>query len=569
MLDRLIGLETEYAIYVDRQLASSNSPEVRVESTEIFQGLCEQLQQVLPLVPGEHSDRRFLANGASVSFEASVGIDGEIQGLIEGATPECRSPSSLVAHQLAQDELFESCLNQLPPEGSIRLIKNSADPQGALYGVQENYEVEIAKGWRLWSLRLSLILLLPVVVMYWILATGWLSTMQLIAWGFMWFKPSVEASVAQTDATTPQSVAAMSSLGGRTLRMAIIGLRVLHAPLAFFLTIIVRLFVLNSQLDRLAPFFATRIILDGAGHLDASGRFWLGAKASACDRWIGLGGYWGGRPIFVFGHWLKTLCAPGLRPWQSLAKLFRARQRVQVALGDSCMSPVSQYLRSGITCLLLDWVEQAPADPLTPRLRSPLEALKSVARDDLLIAKFQDTQGKNWNALEVQFYYLQQVKDFLQQSWQVPSEAWRIVRLWQETLESLQASKHDAKARQSLLGKVDWLSKWWMLKQVADEASWGVRKKVDIRFHELSEDGYYRKLIAVVGSSPLIPHEKIAQAKRVPPADTIASKRGYLIREFSAGDAVVTAGWDFVKIVDNDGVAFYDLANDFWNSSNR
>jgi proteasome accessory factor A len=233
------------------------------------------------------------------------------------------------------------------------------------------------------------------------------------------------------------------------------------------------------------------------------------------------------------------------------------------------MSPVSQYLRSGITCLLLDWVEQTAADPMTPRLRSPLEALKSVARDDLLIAKFPDTQGKNWNALEVQFYYLQQVKDFLQQSWQVPSEAWRIVRLWQETLESLQASKHDAKARQSLLGKVDWLSKWWMLKQVADEASWGVRKKVDIRFHELSEDGYYRKLIAVVGSSPLIPTEKIAQAKRVPPADTIASKRGYLIREFSAGDAVVTAGWDFVKMVDKDGVTFYDLANDFWNSSNR
>jgi Pup amidohydrolase len=568
VLDRLIGLETEYAVYFDHASTASTA-----FTAELFEAFCDQVSQHLPLVPSEHADRKFLANGGAISFEPAVTSTGEVQGLIEGATPECRSPATLIAHQLAQDELFEEAIEQLPPHGSVRLLKNSADPSGHVYGLQENYEIEIAKGWRLWLLRISLCALLPIVALYWILATIWLSLIQAAGWSLSWVLP--DRSVPATDSESKESTASSPSISvatqfrGRALRLAVLGLRVLHAPLVLLLTIIVRSFVLRSQLDRLAPFFATRIILDGAGHLDGNGKFWLGAKASACDRWIGLGGYWGGRPIFVFGHWLKTLCAPGSRPWRSIGRLFQSRQRIQIALGDSCMSPMSQYLRSGVTCLLLDWVEQSPADASGPRLASSFQSLKSVARDDLLIARLPDIHGKNWSALEIQQYYLGQIKEFLQQSWQVPAEAWRIVRLWQDTIDSLKAAKHDTQARQSLLGRIDWLSKLWMLQQVAQDAAWPVRKKVDLRFHELSEDGYYRKLIAVAGKYPLISPEKVRQAKRIPPSDTVASKRGYLIREFSSSGSSVTAGWDFVKMVEGDETTYYDLASDFWNSSNK
>ena len=573
VLDRLIGLETEYAVYFDHPSTTSAAFD-----TELFEAFCEQISKYLPLAPSEHADRKFLANGGAISFEPAVTANGEVQGLIEGATPECRSPSTLIAHQIAQDELFEEAMAQLPPQGSIRLLKNSADPSGHVYGVQENYEIEIAKGWRLWMLRFSLLMLLPIVAIYWILATLWLSLIQAMGWVLSWVLPNRHVSALDAGSAestvSPRSISVVTQFRGRALRLAVFGLRILHAPLALLLTLIVRSFVLHSQLDRLAPFFATRIILDGAGHLDGNGKFWLGAKASVCDRWIGLGGYWGGRPIFVFGHWLKTLCAPGSRPWRSIGRLFQSRQRIQIALGDSCMSPMSQYLRSGITCLLLDWVEQSSgpqnvgADTV-PQLANSFQSLQSVARDDLLIARLPDVHGRNWSALEVQQYYLGQIKEFLQQSWQVPAEAWRIVRLWQDAIDSLKAAKHDTQARQSLLGRIDWLSKLWMLQQVAQDAAWPVRKKVDLRFHELSEDGYYRKLIAVAGKYPLISPEKVRQAKRVPPSDTAASKRGYLIREFSSSGSSVTADWDFVKMVDGDETTYYDLASDFWNSSNK
>ena len=593
VLDRLMGLETEYAVFTDIANSSSGG----LSSCELFDSICVQLAKKLPLVSSAHADQKFLANGGSISFEASISLRGEIQGLVEGATPECRSPASLVAYQLAQDELFEEAIREIPPREKMRLLKNSADPNGHLYGVHENYEIEIARGWRLWGLRALLVSILPIVFTYWFLASIWLTAIQLAGWVFVKcklrsggvlqssFPTSADVSDRSNSEETPaphqatddendigrpnlNSIRA-NELRGTLLRAAITGLRALHAPLALVLSLVIRTFIIRPQLQRLAPFFATRIILDGAGHLDEQGKFWLGAKASACDGWIGLGGYWGKRPIFVFGHWLKTLCAPGTRPWRSIGRLFRSRQRVQVALGDSCMSPMSQYLRAGITSLLFDWVEQTIPNTDVPKLVDPFQGLKSVARDELLIAKLPDVNGKNWTALEIQYFYIEAVKDFLQQSWQVPAEAWRIVRLWQDALDSLQAAKHDSQARQTLLGRVDWLSKLWMLQQVAKDAAWGIRKKVDIRFHEMSEEGYYRKLVAVAGKYPLISAEKIRQAKRVPPSDTIASKRGYLIREFSSSDAEVTAGWDFVRMVEGNQTTYYDLANDFWNSSNK
>jgi Pup amidohydrolase len=593
VLDRLMGLETEYAVYSDTADSTTNP----LSSSELFDSLCVQIAKKLPLVDSDHADQKFLANGGAISFEAAIGLRGELQGLVEGATPECRSPASLVAYQLAQDELFEEAIREISPRDSNRLLKNSADPSGHLYGVQENYEIEIARGWRLWGLRGLLVLILPVFVAYWVMASIWLAAIQFTGWIVAICK-SRSGMVQQNPTPAPED-ASRTSVGGNVsansfppptdgeipranfnsdwarkfrgtlLRSAIMGLRTLHAPLALVLSLVIRTFVMRPQLQRLAPFFATRIILDGAGHLDCQGKFWLGAKASACDGWIGLGGYWGKRPVFVFGHWLRTLCAPGTRPWRTIGRLFRSRQRVQLALGDSCMSPMSQYLRAGITSLLLDWVEQTVPATEIPKLVDSFQGLKSVARDELLIAKLPDVHGTNWTALEIQYFYLDAIKDFLQQSWQVPSEAWRIVRLWQDSLDSLQAAKHDPQVRQTLLGRVDWLSKLWMLQQVAADAAWGIRKKVDIRFHEMSDDGYYRKLVAVAGKYPLISAEKIRHAKRIPPSDTIASKRGYLIREFSSSNAEVTAGWDFVRMVEGDQVTYYDLANDFWNSSKR
>ena len=73
----------------------------------------------------------FHAAGGAVWFETERPAVGG--GLIEGSTPECRSPRQLVAWQRAQDELLAEAADEAFG-GSVRLIKNDRDAAGNVYG---------------------------------------------------------------------------------------------------------------------------------------------------------------------------------------------------------------------------------------------------------------------------------------------------------------------------------------------------------------------------------------------------------------------------------------------------
>ena len=50
-------------------------------------------------------------------------------------------------------------------DGEFRLLKNDQDGRGNVYEAQENYEAIAASGWALWTWRVSLVLLFPLVVL--------------------------------------------------------------------------------------------------------------------------------------------------------------------------------------------------------------------------------------------------------------------------------------------------------------------------------------------------------------------------------------------------------------------
>src|SRR5688572_5225640 len=108
----------------------------------------------------------FHAAGGAVWFETERPAVGG--GLIEGSTPECRSPRQLVAWQRAQDELLAEAAHEASG-GAVRLIKNDRDAAGNVYGAQENYDATLATGLRLWAWRLALGTLFPLVLVTWLL----------------------------------------------------------------------------------------------------------------------------------------------------------------------------------------------------------------------------------------------------------------------------------------------------------------------------------------------------------------------------------------------------------------
>jgi proteasome accessory factor A len=136
----------------------------------------------------------------------------------------------------------------------------------------------------------------------------------------------------------------------------------------------------------------------------------------------------------------------------------------------------------------------------------------------------------------------------LDQSTDVPDEAWDVLRLWEQMLDGLEKYAADGEAPEALVGSIDWVTKKYLLDQAGVGASWAERKKIDLRYHELSKDGYFAMLQSAGLSPRLIDDEEVERATRLAPSNSPATTRGHYIREFAYGDEPVTANWKVVVI---------------------
>jgi proteasome accessory factor A len=156
--------------------------------------------------------------------------------------------------------------------------------------------------------------------------------------------------------------------------------------------------------------------------------------------------------------------------------------------------------------------------------------------------------GQAVTALQVQRYYLAGCRAFLNQQADAPAEAWDVLRLWKQTLDHLERLAAGKDRSDVLVGSIDWVTKRYLLERAGADASWAERKKIDLRYHELSEDGYFA-MFQTAGLVPrLIAEEALDRATRLAPPNSPATMRGHYIREFAEGDEPVTANWKAVVI---------------------
>ena len=163
MLNRLVGLETEYAIRFH-----PDHPQIdETADYQLYHALIHTLgQRVLTVPASDLKEGVFFGTGGAVWFER-VRFAGGF-GLVEGSTPECRGPREAVLYQRAQDLLLSEAARDADVPGVFSLIKNDCDSQGHLYGAQENYELTLATGWRLRFWRWGLYALLPLMLVAWL-----------------------------------------------------------------------------------------------------------------------------------------------------------------------------------------------------------------------------------------------------------------------------------------------------------------------------------------------------------------------------------------------------------------
>jgi len=255
----------------------------------------------------------------------------------------------------------------------------------------------------------------------------------------------------------------------------------------------------------------------------------------------GFGGLLGDRPIYSLGHFFKAVYADAWLAPQQYLRLFASRQRLQISLGDSNLADAAEYLRVGTTLLVLDAIEagELPVAPCVPR---PIRSLRRICHDPSLTVQVSLAGGRSATALEIQRFYLEACRRFVDRRPDAPREAHDVLRRWEVALDCL------ADDPQSLVGSIDWVTKRFVLDKSARGASWEARKKIDIRYHELSPQGYFQRLRATGIVSDLIDESEIDHARRNPPSGTPAAVRGRYIREFADSDDAVSANWHAVYL---------------------
>jgi proteasome accessory factor A len=324
------------------------------------------------------------------------------------------------------------------------------------------------------------------------------------------------------------------------------------APGYVLLAALLALMELRRTQERLLAFLASRAVLGGSGWLDAQGRFHLTEKASTRRTiWTEYLPDWS-RPVFPSGHFFKMMAVFPPR-WRDL---LRGRQRLQISLGDSNLCEEAEYLRVATTLLVLDAIE-AGALRHAPILCRPLSALHQLSRDPTLTRRVAVRSGHRLTALEIQRFYLEACRRFVAQSADPPPEAMDVLRRWADVLDQLTTD------RSALVGRLDWVTKQFFLERAGAGLPWAARKKIDLRYHELSPSGYWTRLQAMGLSAALTTAAEVDQAMRCPPPSSPALQRAHYIREFSGSNTLLKVGWRFLEIIKDGATETIELRDPF------
>lgn len=544
MLDRLVGLETEHAIRF-----TSADGEPRPGNDVIYAALAGSIGRIVGALPGERhgveDGRIFIESGATFSYENFP--TSPSGGLVESGTPECRGPSQLLCHQKALEsiliEALPGCRHALTTQGfrgELGLIKNCRDAEGHVYGAQENYEAEVGRGAALALYRAALVLVLPVVLVHTLL--NWVLGVLVIA---VALGMALAALLLLLFGKRGRDLASRIFSDGDDgmLRLLVRLVRpidlVVLAPLGALLQLPLRL-AFRRQRRAMLAFLVSRPVITGAGTLADDDSFGLSEKGPSIERVARLTGRPQERALFDAGNLCKDLIGLSWLRVRPLLSLFRARQRMQLGLSDSNVAQVAEYLKIGTTTLVLDMAEAGALDD-SPRLADPIGALHAIAADPTLRGEVRLAGGEARTALALQRWYLDRARRFVREAPVISLEARAVVRAWEEALDALERDPG------RLVGELDWVTKRWLIEACGAGASHAVRKKIDLRYHELG-DGYLARLERAGIARRVVSEQEVTAARTTPPESTPARLRGALIRDLGQSEAKVTVSWDSVRV---------------------
>jgi len=208
-------------------------------------------------------------------------------------------------------------------------------------------------------------------------------------------------------------------------------------------------------------------------------------------------------------------------------------KRLHLTLSDSNMSEFVNYLKMGMTALVLEMIEEyflTKVDFSKFALKYPLEGLRRVNNDlSLKREKLTTEDDQKFTALEIQEMFLEKAQIFFQRSSDITVK--NIIRDWSETLNNLKNNLT------LCFGKLDWVTKKFLIEdqlKKIDKETFHKLKIVDMQYHSIEQKkGLYYILEKNGKTKKLFSDTDLKYAQNNAPLDTRAFIRGQIIKEAS------------------------------------
>ena len=214
-------------------------------------------------------------------------------------------------------------------------------------------------------------------------------------------------------------------------------------------------------------------------------------------------------------------------------------RRLHLIIGDANMCEYATALKVGTTQLVLDLIERG-ASPIL-ELEQPVVAIKQLSRDPDLKATVRQKNGRTLSGLDIQELFYAAAQRTLAGT---DAESDWVLREWGETIRLL------TQDRSQLVGKLDWVTKLWLLDTFVREERIGWDDpwlaSLDLEYHNVSsERGLYLGLVAEGNVWRMTSEADIEQALSAGPHDTRGGLRGLCVRRFP--DQIKSMQWERIQ----------------------
>ncbi|MBO0814615.1 MAG: Pup--protein ligase [Actinobacteria bacterium] len=223
-------------------------------------------------------------------------------------------------------------------------------------------------------------------------------------------------------------------------------------------------------------------------------------------------------------------------------------RRLHVIVGDSNMSETTMLLKVGATDLVLRMVE-AGVVLRDMTLDNPIRAIREVSHDMTGRSRVRLANGREMSALEIQWEYLNQAKQFTDSSGLDPVSK-RVLEMWERALFAIEDGDLDRIARE-----VDWVTKYQLIERYRARHGLPLSApriaQLDLAYHDVHRGRGLYYLLQRGGAVDRVTTDlKVFEAKSVPPQTTRARLRGEFIRRAQEKRRDFTVDWVHLKLND-------------------